>query len=36
MPTLPIPDLPAGLEALTELALDLRWTWSRFATAALR
>lgn len=22
------PDLPAGLEALNDLALDLRWTWS--------
>jgi glycogen phosphorylase len=33
MPTLPIRDLPAGLEALTELALDLRWTWSHEADA---
>ncbi len=28
--TLPRP-LPAGLEALTDLALDLRWTWSHAA-----
>ena len=33
MPALPIRDLPAGLEALTELALDLRWTWSHEADA---
>ena len=33
MPTLPIRDLPAGLEALAELALDLRWTWSHEADA---
>ncbi|HVV51220.1 MAG TPA: alpha-glucan family phosphorylase [Polyangia bacterium] len=25
------PDLPAGLEALADLALDLRWTWSHGA-----
>src|SRR5271166_3877031 len=28
MPASPTRDLPAGLEALGELALDLRWTWS--------
>ena len=33
MPALPIRDIPAGLEALTELALDLRWTWSHEADA---
>ncbi len=33
MPALPIRDLPAGLEALAELALDLRWTWSHEADA---
>jgi starch phosphorylase len=31
MPGLPIRDLPAGLEPLGELALDLRWTWSHEA-----
>ena len=31
MPTSPTHDLPAGLEALAELALDLRWTWSHEA-----
>ena len=33
MPASPIRDLPAGLEALAELALDLRWTWSHEADA---
>jgi starch phosphorylase len=33
MPTLPTRDFPAGLEALGELALDLRWTWSHEADA---
>ena len=33
MPASPIGDLPAGLEALAELALDLRWTWSHEADA---
>ena len=33
MPALPIGDLPAGLEPLAELALDLRWTWSHEADA---
>ena len=33
MAALPIRDLPAGLEALAELALDLRWTWSHEADA---
>ena len=28
MPVLPTRDFPAGLTALGELALDLRWTWS--------
>jgi len=28
MPASPTRDLPAGLKALAELALDLRWTWS--------
>ncbi len=23
--------MPAGLEGLTDLALDLRWTWSHFS-----
>ena len=31
MPASPTHDLPAGLEALAELALDLRWTWSHEA-----
>jgi glycogen phosphorylase len=31
MPALPTHDLPTGLEALGELALDLRWTWSHEA-----
>jgi len=31
MPAFPPRPLPAGLEALTELALDLRWTWSHGA-----
>src|SRR6516165_3643775 len=31
MPTSPTHDLPAGLETLAELALDLRWTWSHEA-----
>ncbi|VAW78057.1 Glycogen phosphorylase, partial [hydrothermal vent metagenome] len=30
-PALPPRPLPVGLEALTELALDLRWTWSHGA-----
>jgi starch phosphorylase len=29
-------DLPAGLEALTDLALDLRWTWSHAGDAVWR
>src|SRR5271169_851571 len=33
MPASPTRDLPAGLEALGELALDLRWTWSHEADA---
>jgi glycogen phosphorylase len=33
MPTRPMRDLPAGLAALAELALDLRWTWSHDADA---
>jgi glycogen phosphorylase len=33
LPAIPIRDLPAGLEALAELALDLRWTWSHEADA---
>jgi starch phosphorylase len=33
MPVLPTRDLPAGIEALGELALDLRWTWSHEADA---
>jgi len=33
MPALPTRDYPAGLEALGELALDLRWTWSHEADA---
>jgi glycogen phosphorylase len=32
MPVL-VRDLPSGLAALTELALDLRWTWSHEADA---
>jgi len=31
MPASPTHDLPAGLEAPAELALDLRWTWSHEA-----
>jgi len=27
----PATDLPRGLEALTELAMDLRWSWSHFS-----
>jgi glycogen phosphorylase len=33
MLTLPTGNLPAGLEVLAELALDLRWTWSHEADA---
>ena len=33
MPALPTRDFPAGLEPLSELALDLRWTWSHEADA---
>jgi starch phosphorylase len=33
MPALATRDYPAGLEALGELALDLRWTWSHEADA---
>jgi glycogen phosphorylase len=33
MPVSPTRDLPAGLAALAELALDLRWTWSHEADA---
>src|SRR5271168_369551 len=33
MPASPTRDLPAGLAALAELALDLRWTWSHEADA---
>jgi starch phosphorylase len=33
MPALPMRDLPEGLAALAELALDLRWTWSHEADA---
>ena len=33
MPVLAPRDLPAGLHALGELALDLRWTWSHEADA---
>src|SRR5271169_3561194 len=33
MPASPTRDLPAGLEPLSELALDLRWTWSHEADA---
>jgi hypothetical protein len=33
MPASPTRDLPAELEALGELALDLRWTWSHEAAA---
>jgi len=31
MPVSPTRDFPTGLEALGELALDLRWTWSHEA-----
>jgi starch phosphorylase len=31
MPLSPTRDFPTGLEALSELALDLRWTWSHEA-----
>jgi starch phosphorylase len=33
MPALPTREFPEGLEALGELALDLRWTWSHEADA---
>lgn len=33
MPVFPTGDFPAGLEPLAELALDMRWTWSREADA---
>ena len=33
MPVPPMRDLPEGLAALAELALDLRWTWSHEADA---
>ncbi|HKM74466.1 MAG TPA: alpha-glucan family phosphorylase [Stellaceae bacterium] len=33
MPALPTRDFPTGLQALGELALDLRWTWSHEADA---
>jgi starch phosphorylase len=33
MPGLPLRNLPQGLKALAELALDLRWTWSHGADA---
>jgi starch phosphorylase len=33
MPASPTRDLPTGLAALAELALDLRWTWSHEADA---
>jgi starch phosphorylase len=33
MPALPTRDYPAGLGALGELALDLRWTWNHGADA---
>ena len=36
MPTPLTPTLPVGLEALTELVLDLRWTWSHEADVLWR
>jgi starch phosphorylase len=36
MALIPARELPAGLEALTALALDLRWTWSHAGDALWR
>ena len=36
LPAPPAPPLPRGQEALTELALDLRWSWNHGADALWR